>query len=907
MGTRAVFGGHVEDFMFSVMSGSLTVPAPTTVVTFWTAQTGGTQITDLQDMNNAPISAMSVDRWGRIAQFQGPDPSGSFGAYATQMWADGGNGTRVLMTNAEAAAQAASASASAAAASAASMVTANDSAVSTAISSGPLTGAALAATVTSAWKPSTAYTAGDIRIDKYGYMVKRLSSGTSRASYDATEAANWNEVSGRTHLQRFGAIMDATEANVTAGTATDNIAAMNACSNFLTGLGGGVMYVDGQCGFTGDFVHKARYRVEGASAIDYTSPATWPQTGLFGFSTTSRYVYGQLGGTNALGDTPGAIDNLVIDGRGAGGAWNGGTGDALFHAECVEGKTLNLWVTHSGGDAINVASAQNSDFINTHTSYTTGAAWNIGQKSSTAQGAATIRVTGGYSMYFAKGVRQTVASTAAFWCHEITFRDHLFESYQTVDTFGDVDNGSILFDNCDFSFSTTSAVANLNTMFRVQQTPFPTVATDVNFHNCKFAGAVTTPPQDAVTTYGTNYIHFSGKTGVTGCPNVVGLEGSGSASRVVQDGWLDIGTANFDRVGTGATRSGEYRRQHTSTRIVMPSTAVNPVEVWQPSDTGLRVALTATGAIAFGDGAGNIAGSIYDVSGNILLDGLTALNKGFTRVVSGSTGASGTLSVNTGTSSFYRAEFASNASLAVNLSGNPEGRVVTIALKGNGTNTLTFAQTIDWGTQGAPAAPMNGEWLVMQLFVVGSSVTWVGTHNGRTYNQPTAAGVVPIFDRMLPIQTVTAASQVLKLSYFTADRSFTISNIITYSTGAAGATPAHCYVALFSSDASGNLTLLSASANTTGLWAAANTQYVTALGAAQSPVVGNRYAAGLLCDSTATMPTWPGVLPNAGISSTSPRMCGQVTGLTSIPSSLTVGSSAGQINVSAGMPYFEFS
>lgn len=133
---RYAFGGHIEDFMFSVGGGMMRVPALGTAVTFWTAQTGGTLITDLTDMSSNPITSVTMNASGFLPQFQGPDTGGTFGTNATQMWADGGNGYRLLMSNADAAAQAAAASAAA-------MVTANDAAVYTAVTGGATTKPAL--------------------------------------------------------------------------------------------------------------------------------------------------------------------------------------------------------------------------------------------------------------------------------------------------------------------------------------------------------------------------------------------------------------------------------------------------------------------------------------------------------------------------------------------------------------------------------------------------------------------------------------------------------------------------------------------------------------------------------------------------------------------------------------------
>jgi hypothetical protein len=59
-------------------------------VSFWTAKTGGTQLTDLQDMSNNAISTVSTDLNGLMPQFQGPNTG------VDTLWADAG-GTRVQL------------------------------------------------------------------------------------------------------------------------------------------------------------------------------------------------------------------------------------------------------------------------------------------------------------------------------------------------------------------------------------------------------------------------------------------------------------------------------------------------------------------------------------------------------------------------------------------------------------------------------------------------------------------------------------------------------------------------------------------------------------------------------------------------------------------------------------------
>jgi hypothetical protein len=88
--TRRQFGGSPADFVATVDGSGFLHAAQLQVVTFWTARTGGTQITDLQDLSSNPISTVTTDLNGLLPPFQGP-ASG-----ADTMWADGG-GTRTII------------------------------------------------------------------------------------------------------------------------------------------------------------------------------------------------------------------------------------------------------------------------------------------------------------------------------------------------------------------------------------------------------------------------------------------------------------------------------------------------------------------------------------------------------------------------------------------------------------------------------------------------------------------------------------------------------------------------------------------------------------------------------------------------------------------------------------------
>lgn len=80
---RSTFGGTAADVVIARGPGGIARLVPATL-TFWTAETGGTQVTDLL-LDGSPATAISVPIDGQVPAFQGPDGVG-------ELWADGGGG-----------------------------------------------------------------------------------------------------------------------------------------------------------------------------------------------------------------------------------------------------------------------------------------------------------------------------------------------------------------------------------------------------------------------------------------------------------------------------------------------------------------------------------------------------------------------------------------------------------------------------------------------------------------------------------------------------------------------------------------------------------------------------------------------------------------------------------------------
>lgn len=169
-----------------------------------------------------------------------------------------------------------------------------------------------------------------------------------------------------------------------------------------------------------------------------------------------------------------------------------------------------------------------------------------------------------------------------------------------------------------------------------------------------------------------------------------------------------------------------------------------------------------------------------------------------------------------------------------------------------------------------------------------------------------SAGGESVCDRRLVAASATSlGSGTLQLTYFTAQASETINQLVVYAAGTAAATVTLIRFAVYSVAANGDLTLVASTANDTTLLAAAHTRYAKATSAPWSKTAGQKYAAGLLVVST-TSPTTYAVSVQASavvdnLFAQSPRLAGAVTGQTDLPASVA----AGSISASRRIPYVE--
>lgn len=132
-------------------------------------------------------------------------------------------------------------------------------------------------------------------------------------------------------------------------------------------------------------------------------------------------------------------------------------------------------------------------------------------------------------------------------------------------------------------------------------------------------------------------------------------------------------------------------------------------------------------------------------------------------------------------------------------------------------------------------------------------------------------------------------NQTLRLTFFTANKSFTATQVRTETGGtAAGATPTLCRIGLYKVEANGDLTLIASTPNDTTLWAAATTVYTKAFSASVDIVFGQRYALGILVVTAATAPTFTGSnVINATECGTDPRISATQSGQADLGNSYT--------------------
>lgn len=238
----------------------------------------------------------------------------------------------------------------------------------------------------------------------------------------------------------------------------------------------------------------------------------------------------------------------------------------------------------------------------------------------------------------------------------------------------------------------------------------------------------------------------------------------------------------------------------------------------------------------------------------------------------------------------------------------------SIRIAGNVTNVEISEHIADVAIQEVTSAGFTPDYTRVHdcnmITGYNPAITLIGEHS-HAYNNQGVEGAasaelmttdmpdsVVTLPRHTSASPITLASEQMILSYFTADKSLTVSALgpVVQDT-AAGATPTLIRMGIYSVAASGDLTLIGSTPNDATLLSTAWTTYEKLLSAATPLVLGSRYAFGLLVISSAAMPDVAGMYsiePDHP-----PRICGAVTGLSDLPSSV----SAGTVNW-AGTPLY---
>lgn len=140
---------------------------------------------------------------------------------------------------------------------------------------------------------------------------------------------------------------------------------------------------------------------------------------------------------------------------------------------------------------------------------------------------------------------------------------------------------------------------------------------------------------------------------------------------------------------------------------------------------------------------------------------------------------------------------------------------------------------------------------------------------------------------------VTQATQVLRLSYFTARKSETVTQArAIVSSVAAGATPTLVRYGLYLIDAADGGTLVASTPNDTTLLASLNTAYPKAFSVSYAKVAGQRYALGLLVVTGAAAPSMYGsaaMINHTAEHAMAPRLAATITGQADLPGSFVAG------------------
>ncbi len=194
-------------------------------------------------------------------------------------------------------------------------------------------------------------------------------------------------------------------------------------------------------------------------------------------------------------------------------------------------------------------------------------------------------------------------------------------------------------------------------------------------------------------------------------------------------------------------------------------------------------------------------------------------------------------------------------------------------------------------------SPTSGTFEVGDYILTRNGNIWTCTASGSpgTWLTPTdlrdqlESGEETMARDAIASSAVSTSTQVLRLTYFTARKSETTTQVRVLSgSTAAAATPSLCRVGLYGVAANGDATLVAAIANDTTLFASTNTAYTRSWTTPYAKTAGQRLAMGVLVVTSVSAPVLAGLILNAPAAAEgilAPRLAGLITSQTDLPSS----------------------
>ena len=223
---------------------------------------------------------------------------------------------------------------------------------------------------------------------------------------------------------------------------------------------------------------------------------------------------------------------------------------------------------------------------------------------------------------------------------------------------------------------------------------------------------------------------------------------------------------------------------------------------------------------------------------------------------------------------------------------NTHGVTGTLAVGNGGTGVTTVTGLVKGNGTSAMTAAVAGTDFVAPSGALGTPTSGTLTNcdglpaSGVIDPDDLTTGESTLPRRIVFSSAVTGGNSVLRLTYFTAKKTETITQVRTITGTTAGVTPTLCRIGIYSVAGNGNLTLEASTANDTALWVAANTAYTKSLSASFTKTKGQRYAVALLVVGAATAPTFYGNALSGSEMAFGPRLSG-FSNQTDLVSSLT--------------------